>query len=197
MKTIKNTATLIIAGLLLFPFVGTTAVAQDPGATTFLRKVESFNTQNNDTVTFEYIEVPDRASLTALVGRLTDANNYPLVVLKKDVFGPGVKIVKTLDLQILNYELRDQQWQVLDSIHVEKFKRLEEIAALQEQRVAVFDSANVQLREQITQLNDQLDASVDLTRKTIRARQIKNVWIGALGGVFGFTVGVLISALGN
>ena len=59
----------------------------------------------------------------------------------------------------------------------------------------MYDSANVQLREQIVQLNDQLDASVDLTRKTIRARQVKNLWIGALGGVFGFSVGVLISAL--
>lgn len=197
MKTIKQTAALIFAALLLSPFVGTAVLAQETGATTFLRKVESFNTQNNDTVTFDYIEVPDQPSLAALADRLTNANNYPLVVLKKDVFGPGVKIVKTLDLQILNYELRDQQWQVLDSIHVEKFKRLEEIAALQEQRVAVFDSANVQLREQITQLNDQLDASVDLTRKTIRARQIKNIWIGALGGAVGFTVGVLISALAN
>ncbi len=195
MNTVKKTATLIIAGILLFPFLGTTVHAQENGASTFLSKVETFTTQTNDRVTFQYIEVPDRASLAELASRLTNANNYPLVVLKKDVFGPGVEVVKTLDLQILNYELRDRQWQVLDSIHVEKFKRLEEIASLQEQRVAVYDSANVQLREQINQLNDQLDASVDLTRKTIRARQIKNLWIGALGGVFGFTVGVLISAL--
>lgn len=192
--TLATRLTLLLLLLAVCPSLP--AGAQDAGSVpTFLSKVESFTTSDNNNVTFQYIEVPNQGSLEDLARRMTDNSNYPLVVLKKDIFGPGIEIVKTLDLQILNYELRDRQWQVLDSINVEKFQRMEEIARLQEARVAVYDSANVQLREQIVQLNDQLDASVELTRKTIRARQVKNLWIGALGGVFGFSVGVLISAL--
>ncbi len=188
----------ILTALLLLSLFSLPALAQiDEAGTapTFVQRIEQFTTSDNQRVSFQYISVPDHQSLEDLAATLTNDGNYPLVVLKRDVFEPGVEIVKTLDLQILNYQLRDQYWQELDSIRVEKFQRMEEIAKLQEQRVAVFDSANVQLREQIQQLNEQLDASVDLTRKTMRARQVKNLWIGALGGVFGFSVGVIISAL--
>lgn len=198
MKTINKTFVLFLMGMLLLPLSVKVVRAQDEPsdtAATFLEKVESFSTQGQETVTFQYIEVPDRESLSELTRRMTNSSNFPLVVLKKDVFGPGVKIVKTLDLQLLNYELRDQQWQVLDSIHVEKFNKLEEITSLQEARVENYKLANEQLNVQITQLNEQLDSSVELTKKTLRARQIRNLWIGTLGGVFGFSLGVLISAL--
>ena len=198
MKITRNLAAVLSTILILLSSMSMDVLAQanpGDGATTFLRKVESFKTSDADTVTFQYIDVPDQASLAELARKMTDTTNFPLVVLKKDVFGPGVKIVKTLDLQILNYELRDRQWQVLDSIHVQKATRLEDIIALEEQRVEVYSSANKQLLEQIDQLNLQLDASVGLTEKAIKARQVRNIWIGTLGGVFGFSVGVLVAKL--
>lgn len=186
----------VLAILLLLPVPAAYAQINETGsAPEFVVKREQLETSDGESLSFQYVVVPDRQSLSDLVESLSDANNYPLVVLRNEVFEPGVQVIKNLDLQILNWKLRDQYWQELDSIRVEKFARMEEIALLQEQRVAVFDSANVQLREQIQQLNEQLDASVDLTKKTIRARQLRNVWIGALGGVFGFSLGVLLGAL--
>ncbi len=161
---------------------------------TFLSKVESFKT-GDSLVSFQYIDVPSRKSLLKLALSTKDASNYPVVVLKKDIFVPGVEIVRTLDLQILNYQHRDEQWQILDEIHKAKYDQLDKIVGLQGQRVEAYKSANEQLNLQIKQLNEQLTSSVELTERSLKGRQLRNLWIGALGGVFGFSVGVLISAL--
>ncbi len=163
----------------------------------FSKKVEQFTITTDDTteVKFEYLDVKNRSSLLTLAMQMTDSRDYPVVVFKKAVFVPGMEIMRTLDLQIQNYQHRDEQWRTLDAISKAKYAQLENIVDLQSQRVENYKAANEQLNVQIENLSNQLTASVELTEKSIRGRNIKNLWIGALGGVFGFSVGVLIASL--
>ncbi|MFK7845982.1 MAG: hypothetical protein AB8G77_11830 [Rhodothermales bacterium] len=161
----------------------------------FSKEVESFSVGDSSNVSFEYIDVRNRNSLLQLAASMTDSRDYPVVVFKKAVFIPGMEILRTLDLQIKNYEHRDGQWQTLDSIHKAKYQQLQNIVDLQGQRVANYKAANTQLNEQINQLDKQLTSAVELTEKSLKGRTRRNLWIGTLGGVFGFSLGVLISAL--
>lgn len=168
---------------------------------TFSTNVESFSVstgndeEDKENVSFEYIDVRDRNSLMQLALSMDDRRDYPVVVFKKDVFVPGMEILRTMDLQIKNYQHKDEQWRTLDSINRAKYAQLENIVDLQIQRVENYKGANEQLNVQIKQLSDQLTASVELTEKSLKGRTRRNLWIGTLGGVFGFSLGVLLSAL--
>ncbi len=167
----------------------------------FSKKVESFSVstgaddEEKEDVTFEYIDVRNRSSLLQLALNMDDSRDYPVVVFKKAVFVPGMEILRTMDLQLKNYQHKDEQWQTLDTINKAKYAQLENIVDLQIQRVENYKGANEQLNVQIQQLSEQLDASVELTEKSLKGRMRRNLWIGTLGGVFGFSLGVLLSAL--
>lgn len=173
----------------------------ESNVSTFSTKVDSFSVstgvdeEEKEDVIFEYIDIRNRNNLMQLALSMDDSRDYPVVVFKKDVFVPGMEILRTMDLQIKNYQHKDEQWKTLDSIHKAKYAQLENIVNLQVERVENYRSANEQLNVQIKQLSDQLTTSVELTEKSLKGRTRRNLWIGTLGGVFGFSLGVLISAL--
>ncbi|MEZ4698831.1 MAG: hypothetical protein R2834_00755 [Rhodothermales bacterium] len=139
-----------------------------------------------------YISVPDSTSLRDLYGRMPIID-YPVVVVKAAVFSAGVAIVRDLEKQKALYAERDHEWQRVDSIQAVKLAKLEEIISLQEMRVEAHASANRQLLEQIDYLNEQLTQSVELTEKSLRGRQVRNIYIGMLGGAVGFSLASLIA----
>jgi hypothetical protein len=177
-----------LAAVLALVLVASRADAQ------FVERTERFTPPDGVPLDVHYLAVPDSTSLQDLVRRLPQAN-YPLVVLKTSVFTSGVAIVRDLEAQKSLYEQRDREWGRLDSIQVVKLAKLEEIIDLQEMRVSTHMQANAQLMEQIDYLNEQLDASVTLTEKTLRGRQLRNLYVGMLGGAVGFSVGALIAIL--
>ncbi len=163
-----------------------------PARAQFIERMERFTPPDGEPLEVHYLAVPDSASLGDLLRRLPGAN-YPLVVVKQSVFASGLAIVRDLEEQKNLYALRDLEWQRVDSIQVVKLAKLEEIIGLQEQRVEAHADANTQLLEQIDYLNEQLDRSLELTEKSLRGRQVRNLYIGILGGAVGFSVASLIA----
>ncbi|MDZ4700166.1 MAG: hypothetical protein SH809_10710 [Rhodothermales bacterium] len=163
-----------------------------PARAQFVERMERFTPPDGAPLEVHYLAVPDSASLGDLQRRLPPAN-YPLVVVKQAVFASGIAIVRDLEEQKSLYALRDLEWQRVDSIQVVKLAKLEEIIGLQEMRVDAHASANAQLIEQIDYLNEQLDRSVELTEKSLRGRQVRNLYIGILGGAVGFSLASLIA----
>ncbi len=163
-----------------------------PTRAQFIERMERFTPPDGEPLEVHYLAVPDSASLGELQRRLPPAN-YPLVVVKQAVFASGVAIVRDLEEQKTLYALRDLEWQRVDSIQVVKLAKLEEIIGLQEMRVDAHADANAQLIQQIDYLNEQLDRSVELTEKSLRGRQARNLYIGILGGAVGFSVASLIA----
>lgn len=161
----------------------------------FLVKKEVFDqTSDSSTVVLEYIVAPNSRSLASLAEEL-EPDNYPLVIVQEQVFTPGIRLVKGLELQILNYQLKDKEWAVLDSINIMKIERLNEIAGLERARVDVQKRANQDLNEQIDNLSRQLTLTTDLAEQSIKGRNRKNLTIGILGGAVGFTIGAMMAVI--
>lgn len=156
----------------------------------------TFTPPDGAPLTVHYIAVPDSAGLGFLSRRLS-LSDYPLVVLKTAVFGAGIQIVRDLEAQKELYAARDREWVRVDSIQAVKLAKLEEIISLQEMRVEAHASANRELLEQIGYLNEQLTLSTELTEKSLRGRQIRNLYIGLLGGAVGFSLASLIALIGG
>ncbi len=164
------------------------------GYAQFTEHAVTFTPSDGEPLDVQYLTIPDSLSLIDLVRR-SSRSNYPLVVIRQEVFLGGIAIMRDLSAQKSLYDQRDREWQRLDTIQGEKLAKLEEIIDLQERRVAVHDSANAQLMRQIGHLNEQLDMSVELTEKSLRGRQARNIYIGVLGGAIGFSVGALVAVL--
>ncbi len=161
----------------------------------FLLKKEVFDqTSDSSTVELEYIVAPNSGSLARLANEL-DSTSYPLVIVQAQVFTPGIRLVKGLELQVLNYQLKDKEWAILDSINIMKIERLNEIAVLERARVDVQKRANQDLNEQIDNLSRQLTLSTDLAEQSIKGRNRKNLTIGILGGAVGFTIGAMMAVI--
>ena len=159
----------------------------------FLVKVEKFQSTTDTTeVDLEYIEVPNEISLQKLSTSLTQ-RNYPLIIVQKNQFAPGVRVVKEMQLLLLNHELKEKEWMAIDSIHQAKEKVFNEIIAMEKERVEVYKGANQDLTDRIHLLSEQLTLSTELTEKTLKGRGKKECrhgpdW-GSCGNIVGSNIG--------
>ena len=193
-----RTGSLLFLSCLLMSI----GIAQEQDIFKFSTKIEKFgNASDSSSVELPYLEIPSQEALLQLAEELlpdtVENNSYPLIVLEKSVFLPGIRLVKGLELQLLNYELKDKEWQILDSINNEEIAVLKEIAQIERQRVDVQKEANKDLNEQIQNLSEQLKLSTELTETSLKGRTRKNIYIGVLGGIFGFSLGAILGILAD
>lgn len=146
------------------------------------------------TISLVFVEVSSPEGITGF-GNLMDSSLYPFVILEKGVFMPGTKIVQGLEDQIRNYMEKEIEWKKRENIYQEEKEVLNRIIGWEKQRTENQKEANIQLNQQISSLSTQLNLSTDIAEKSLKDRNRKNIHIGILGGVAGFTLGALIGML--
>ena len=187
-------------GILMMGFLVSHSYAQTKDSTEytyheFLAKTAKFEGSHDSLdVQVNYIEIVNSDSLHILANSLDD-EMYPLIIVQSDAFIPGVRLVKGMQLQLLNYELKDREWKAIDSLHKANIAAYQEVIGLQKERVGVYKEANAELNTRIGMLSEQLTLSTDLTNKTLNQRSKGKIGMAFLGGAVGVTLGILLGVV--
>ncbi|MEM9990918.1 MAG: hypothetical protein AAF738_04085, partial [Bacteroidota bacterium] len=65
---------------------------------------------------------------------------------------------------------------------------------LEQKRADAFKRLNEEMLIEHKNLSEQLDLSTKVTNRVLRGRNLKNISVGAIGGVIGFITGILVTS---
>lgn len=147
-----------------------------------------------DTVTFRYISLTDSMAVFNLSKKL-HVENYPLTVIPEQELSSYFKLVESLGTNLEECQQLEQNYNVMDGLNVLREKKLFELIELEKQRADIFKEAQDELKEENARLSDQLSLSTKIANKNLKGRLRKNLTLGILGSVAGFTTGILIGIL--
>jgi hypothetical protein len=157
-------------------------------------KVQEFESDLGTPIKLGYLDVGKTADLKWLSGRL-DAGQYPLVLIKKEDFAQKIISIRKLQLESMGYLNLAEELAQRDSLNTLKDEVYQEIIAAERQRADRFKETNTQLNEQITRIDEQIERAADLTQKSMRGRNLRNLSMGLLGGGVGLSVGLLVGVI--
>lgn len=181
---------LFLGFLFAVPLFGQADKKQDG---VFERKTQ-FRMTGDSVVSFYFYEVRDS---TAFRNLKVKNEHFPVSILKKPVLDPFFDLVQGYEAQLFEYRNLDKQQRFVDSVQVLKIQKLEQVVALQKERVDNYRQLTDDLCQTNSQLSQQLNNAVNLTEKQQKNRRLKMVWTGILGGAVGFSVASLIALVKN
>lgn len=144
------------------------------------------------TDTLRYLEVKDSNALKLTI-ELLEPSNYPLSIVKKPVMDPFFDLLQNYETQIDDCRQLENAFKTLDNIQQSKIRELVKLDSLQKERIKNYQYLVEEMRTTNINLSKQFNESVDIARKAYKAKVIKSVWAGVLGGAVGFSVAGLIA----
>jgi len=145
-------------------------------------------------IKIEYVEIANEQRMHLLADTLAP-ENFPMITLPQGIFEQGVNVVKDLESLSYLYENVRQELQVIKQLSKQRDSVYESIIQFENQRVELLRGANQELNTHISQLNEQLNVSMDLVDESLKGRNRKNFTIGLLGGLAGISAGVILGLL--
>lgn len=145
--------------------------------------------QNNFQI--NYIDITNPGQLRKLADQL-EVGNYPLTILHKDVFSAFSELLLEYDALAYQYEGLERTCDTLSALREREIESLKSIIQLEKDKSAIMESSRDQMKQQVTHLNEQLNVSIEIKKKSARRNFGKNFLMAIVGGAVGFATGIIV-----
>ncbi|MEM8527784.1 MAG: hypothetical protein AAGG68_24290 [Bacteroidota bacterium] len=119
---------------------------------------------------------------------------YPVAILHEDLLDNIVGLSNDYEEMTLAFNKLDKKLAEVEALRVSQIAKYEDIVELEQKRADAFKRLNEEMLIEHKNLSEQLDLSTKVTNRVLRGRNLKNISVGAIGGVIGFITGILVTS---
>jgi hypothetical protein len=156
------------------------------------QKIESVEVwlDTNTMKTLQYVVASDNQSL---VNTELKSTSFPIAIIPELFFKQMLKVNKERIFLSAATQSKIAFLERMDSLSNLDIKHRNDYIELQKKQLDLCNNANTQLNNAISSLNGQLDKAIQLSVVSIKHERGKKIGIGAVAGLAGLALGILLS----